>query len=69
MPLFVYRCSNCTYEDELFSGRPRKPFQCDRVAFRKRCRGRMERVPTAAALKFEGAGWARDGYSSAGKKK
>lgn len=64
MPLYEYECTRCGHRFELLqkvSDEPRK--RCPE------CRGKVERLISAPAIRFKGTGWYVTDYSEKGKKK
>lgn len=64
MPLYEYECTKCEHRFELLqkvSDEPRK--RCPE------CRGKVERLISAPAIRFKGSGWYVTDYSDKGKKK
>jgi len=64
MPLYEYECARCEHRFELLqkvSDEPRK--RCPE------CRGKVERLISAPAIRFKGTGWYVTDYSEKGKKK
>jgi len=62
VPLYEYRCTNCGHKFEKIQKFSDEP---ERVC--PKCQGDLVRPMTAPALKFEGAGWYINDYSSKGK--
>lgn len=62
MPLYDYRCSNCSYEEEVLQGINDQPLtQCPSCAEQG-----FRRKASAPAFTFKGGGWYKDLYGSAG---
>ena len=52
MPIYEFRCKKCANQIEVFQKMSDKP-----PARCKKCGGRLERVISAPAIQFKGAGW------------
>jgi putative FmdB family regulatory protein len=60
MPIYEYRCKKCGAEFEYMqtmSERPKRTCEA--------CRGKLEKLISAAAFQFKGGGWYKDLYASA----
>ncbi len=62
MPLYDYRCANCSHEEEVLQGINDQPLtecpSCQAQGFRRKA--------SAPAFTFKGGGWYKDLYGSAG---
>jgi putative FmdB family regulatory protein len=59
MPIYEYRCTNCSKEFELFQKITDEPAtECPD------CGGKIERLVSATTFSLKGGGWYKDGYSS-----
>lgn len=62
MPIYEYRCENCTDEFEViqkFSDRPLS--KC------KKCGGHLQKLLSRSAFTLKGGGWYADGYKGGAK--
>ncbi len=59
MPLYEYRCTQCSYKFEKI-----QKFNAEPPAACPKCGGALERPLTAPALQFKGAGWYVNDYAS-----
>jgi putative FmdB family regulatory protein len=62
MPLYEYRCDACGGVFEVI-----QKFSDEPLASHAGCGGRVERLLSAAALQFKGAGWYVNDYGRKGK--
>jgi putative FmdB family regulatory protein len=63
MPIYEYKCKKCHSHIEAFQKLADKPL----VKCRK-CGGRLEKLLSAPAIQFKGAGWYVTDYAGKGKK-
>jgi len=67
MPLYTYRCSQCSFSDEFMIPVKKrdKKFLCEQEG----CTGVMERDIDMPSFQLKGGGWYKDGYSKKKQKK
>ena len=58
MPLYPYRCTQCSYQFEKV-----QKFNAEPETVCPKCGGALERPLTAPALQFKGAGWYINDYA------
>ncbi len=61
MPIYNYECSVCKKKYESIQPMDTKTIQCT-------CGETAKKVPSLTNFQLKGGGWAKDGYSSGGKK-
>lgn len=61
MPIYEYECEKCGAIVEMIHGMSEKP-PTSRCA---KCKGKLQRLISAAAFHLKGGGWYKDLYSSA----
>lgn len=61
MPLFIYKCSGCDFEDEFLVRRDGTdaPQKCEK------CGKSLEKQISLSSFQLKGGGWYKDLYSSA----
>jgi putative FmdB family regulatory protein len=63
MPIYEYECRKCKAHTEVFQKMSDKPpVKC------RKCGGRLEKLISASAIQFKGAGWYVTDYAGNGKK-
>jgi len=63
MPIYEFECQKCKAHTEVFQKMSDKsPTKCDK------CGGRLEKLVSASAIQFKGAGWYVTDYAGNGKK-
>jgi putative FmdB family regulatory protein len=62
MPVYEYRCSECSYEVTVFQSMDAPAPHC-------KCESKqeMKRLISKTSFSLKGRGWAKDGYSSKGR--
>jgi putative FmdB family regulatory protein len=63
MPIYEFECRKCTAHLEVFQKvNDKPPVKC------RKCGGRLERLISAPAIQFKGAGWYVTDYAGKGKR-
>jgi putative FmdB family regulatory protein len=62
MPVYEYRCSECSYEVTVFQSMSAPAPDCKCESEQE-----MKRLISKTSFSLKGGGWARDGYSSKGR--
>ena len=64
MPVYEYRCSECSFEDSLLQKlSDDAPVCCNCTSNKK-----MKKLISSSSFLLKGSGWARDGYGLGGKR-
>jgi putative FmdB family regulatory protein len=62
MPIYEYECQKCKAHTEVFQKITDKPrTRCPK------CKGRLEKLMSASAIRFKGSGWYVTDYAAKGK--
>jgi len=58
MPIYEYRCEECTHLEESIEDIDTKEIQCPI------CNSKAQRIISLSSFELKGDGWYKDGYSS-----